>query len=134
VTSRRVLTVALAAILAASTGAGCSAKDSKTSESAKAASTQVTVNATDSECVLSASEGGTGSTTFVVTNNGNKVTELYVYDKDDRVLGEVENISPGLQRQLAVDFSQPGTYKVACKPGMVGDGIRTGFTVKANQP
>ena len=133
-TSRRVLTVTLAAILAASTGAGCSAKDSKTSESGQAASTQVTVNATDSECALSASEGRTGSTTFVVTNNGNKVTELYVYDKDDRVLGEVENISPGLQRELAVEFSQPGTYKVACKPGMVGDGIRTGFTVKGNQP
>lgn len=128
----QIRTATLAAIAAALFVAGCSAKESETSEGSTGAGAQVTVNATDSECVLSASDGGTGSTTFVVTNNGTKVTELYVYDKDDRVLGEVENISPGLERQLAVQFSQPGSYKVACKPGMVGDGIRATFTVNGS--
>jgi iron uptake system component EfeO len=130
VTSPRIFTASFIAMLATFAVAGCSTKESGTSDSGKAAGVEVTVNATDSECALSASEGGIGSTTFVVTNNGSKVTELYVYDKDDRVLGEVENISPGLQRQLAVQFSQSGPYKVACKPGMVGDGIRADFTVK----
>jgi len=129
-TPPRILTASLVAGLATFALVGCSTKESATSDSGKAAGPEVTVNATDSECVLSASTGGVGSTTFVVTNNGSKVTELYVYDKDDRVLAEVENISPGLQRQLAVEFSQPGLYRLACKPGMVGDGIRADFTVK----
>ena len=33
--------------------------------------------------------------TFVITNNGTKVTEFYVYGEGERVMGEVENISPG---------------------------------------
>ncbi len=44
-------------------------------------------------------------------------------------MGEVENISPGLQRKLIVQLAQPGTYQTACKPGMIGDGIRGDFTV-----
>jgi iron uptake system component EfeO len=66
----------------------------------------------------------------VITNNGTKVTEFYIYGEGDRVLGEVENISPGLQRKLVVQLSEPGIYKTACKPGMVGDGIRADFVVK----
>ena len=30
---------------------------------------------------------------------------------------------------LHVELSEPGTYQTACKPGMVGDGIRADFTV-----
>ena len=33
----------------------------------------------------------------------------------------------GLQRQLVVQFDEPGSYTVACKLGMVGDGIRGDF-------
>ena len=35
-----------------------------------------------------------GTTTFVITNNGAKVTEFYVYADGGGVLGEAENISP----------------------------------------
>lgn len=121
--------ILLTAIVVGMAVSSCAAKESKTAESTSAA--QVTVNATDTECVLSASGGGTGATTFVVTNNGTKATEFYVYDKAGGVLEEVENISPGLKRELTVEFKDAGTYKVACKPGMVGDGIRSDFTVKA---
>ena len=65
----------------------------------------------------------------MITNNGDKVTEFYVYGEGERVMGEVENISPGLQRKLIVQLSEPGTYQTACKPGMVGDGIRGNFKV-----
>ena len=43
-------------------------------------------------------------------------------------MGEVENIGPGLSRDLVVDLPK-GTYEGACKPGMVGDGIRETLTV-----
>lgn len=121
-----VLTAALA-VLALS---GCQAKE----ESARAAEgseapAQITVDASDTSCQLSGTAGSTGANTFVITNNGNKVTEFYVYGEGERVMGEVENISPGLQRKLVVQLSQPGTYQTACKPGMIGDGIRNDFTV-----
>ncbi|MEH3138579.1 MAG: peptidase M75 family protein [Mycobacterium kyogaense] len=112
---------------------GCQAKQ----ESANAAEgtdapAQITVNASDSSCELSGTAGKTGANTFVVTNNGNKVTEFYVYGEGERVMGEVENISPGLQRKLIVQLSQPGTYQTACKPGMIGDGIRADYTVSGD--
>jgi iron uptake system component EfeO len=43
-------------------------------------------------------------------------------------MGEVENIAPGLTRELLVELPA-GDYETACKPGMVGDGIRSGLTV-----
>ena len=66
---------------------------------------------------------------FTVTNSGSKVNEFYVYAEGDRIMGEVENIAPGLTRELLVELPEPGTYETACKPGMVGDGIRAPFTV-----
>ncbi|TRW78265.1 peptidase M75 family protein [Mycolicibacterium sp. 018/SC-01/001] len=121
-----VLSTAVAALALS----GCQAKE----EPANAAEgtdapAQVTVNASDNSCELSGTEGKTGANTFVVTNNGNKVTEFYVYGEGERVMGEVENISPGLQRKLIVQLSQPGTYQTACKPGMIGDGIRADYKV-----
>ncbi len=44
-------------------------------------------------------------------------------------MGEVENIGPGLTRQLIVEVPDGGKYTTACKPGMIGDGIRGDFTV-----
>lgn len=123
-------TATFAVILAGVSMAGCTAKESKSADSSTTTPAEVTVDATDTACTLSATEAGTGTTTFVITNNGTKVTEFYVYGEGDRVLGEVENVSPGLQRKLVVQLSQPGTYRTACKPGMIGDGIRADFTVK----
>ena len=116
---------------AALTVSGCSTKESVSSEKKADSGDQITVTATDTACTASLTEGKTGPTNFSVINNGTKVTEFYVYGKDNSVLDEVENISPGLKRELTVDFKEPGTYRLACKPGMAGDGIRTDFTVKA---
>ena len=125
-----VRTVLVMTAVAALSLVGCSAKKSDESQGSAPAGTQVSVTATDTTCELSATEGSTGATTFAVTNNGTKATELYVYTKDGSVLAEVENVSPGLKRDLIVDLTEPGTYKLACKPGGVGDGIRADFTVK----
>lgn len=109
---------------------GCTAKESKPAENAGSSSAaEIAVNAGDSECTLSATTAGTGNHTFVITNSGTKVTEFYVYGKSNDVIAEAENISPGVARRLDVQFREPGTYQTACKPGMVGDGIRAPLTV-----
>ena len=88
----------------------------------------ISVDAGDSSCELSATKLDAGPLTFEVTNSGSKVTEFYVYAEGDRIMGEVENIDPGLSRNLVVDLPN-GIYEGACKPGMVGDGIRQTLTV-----
>lgn len=103
--------------------AGCTAKSESNTGGA------IAVTATDTSCDVATTSAQTGTSTFNVTNNGSKVTEFYVYGAGDRVMGEVENIGPGLSSQLIVALNEPGTYQTACKPGMVGDGIRGDFTV-----
>jgi iron uptake system component EfeO len=88
----------------------------------------VQVTATDAECKISHTEVPAGVTSFTVTNQGTKVTEFYVYAAGDRVMGEVENIGPGVSRELHVELAA-GSYQTACKPGMSGTGIRGPFTV-----
>lgn len=129
------LAATAAALLAGISLTSCTAKESTPAAeesgttSGSSAPAEVTVEATDTECTLSGAEGATGANTFKITNNGSKVTEFYVYDEGDRVMGEVENVSPGLSRTLIVQLTQPGTYQTACKPGMIGDGIRADYTV-----
>lgn len=106
--------------LAALSLAAC-ADDPKTSGA-------LTVDASDSSCKVSMTDLKAGPSTFKVTNKGSKVTEFYVYAEGDRIMGEVENIGPGLSRNLVVDLPK-GTYEGACKPGMVGDGIRQKISV-----
>jgi iron uptake system component EfeO len=119
-----------AAALAAVALSSCQAKEeAKPADPGKSTPADITVTASDTACQLSGTEATTGPSTFVITNNGNKVTEFYVYGEGERVMGEVENISPGLQRKLIVQLSEPGTYQTACKPGMVGDGLRGDFKV-----
>jgi iron uptake system component EfeO len=125
---------AAAALLAGISLTSCTPKESATGSggsdsSADSAPAQITVNASDTECELSGTEAATGPNTFVITNNGTKVTEFYVYGEGERVMGEVENISPGLERKLVVQLAEPGTYQTACKPGMIGDGLRGDFKV-----
>jgi iron uptake system component EfeO len=43
-------------------------------------------------------------------------------------MAEVENIAPGLSRELLTELPA-GEYEAVCKPGMVGDGIRRTLTV-----
>ncbi len=120
---------ATAALLAGFSLASCQAKDSSPSTEGKAKAAPITVDASETGCKLSGTTATTGPTTFVVNNTGEKVTEFYVYGEGERVMGEVENISPGLKRQLIVQLTEPGTYQTSCRPGMVGDGIRGDFTV-----
>lgn len=93
-----------------------------------AAAGDLTVRASDSGCDISSTKLKAGLSTFKVTNDGSKVTEFYIYADGDRIMGEVENIGPGLSRNLVIDLPK-GSYEGACKPGMIGDGIRQALTV-----
>jgi len=89
----------------------------------------IKVEASDTACAVSATTAGAGNVTFEITNKGTKVTEFYLYAEGDRIMGEVENIAPGLNRRLIVEVADAGKYQTACKPGMAGNGIRGDFTV-----
>ena len=90
---------------------------------------KVTVTSTDTDCHVSDVDAPSGNVVFTVTNGGSKVTEFYLLGKDGlQIIGEVENIGPGLTRDLVLRAT-PGSYVTACKPGMVGDGIRADFKV-----
>lgn len=89
----------------------------------------IAVISTDDDCTLSKEEVGPGTVVFEVTNEGSEVTEFYLLSESgEQVVGEVENIGPGLTRNLVANAA-PGKFLTACKPGMVGDGIRVPFEV-----
>ncbi len=89
----------------------------------------LTVESSADACDVSSAEAPSGTLTFSVTNTGSDVTEFYLLGDDGlRIISEVENIGPGLTRDLVVQ-ADPGDYYTACKPGMVGEGIRSEFTV-----
>lgn len=90
--------------------------------------TVITVSSTADACELSATSAPIGAVTFEVTNDGSETTEFYLYASDgSTIVGEVEDIGPGLTRDLRADL-EAGSYVTACKPGMTGDGIRGEFT------
>lgn len=89
----------------------------------------ITVTASDNACQVSTTTAPAGNITFQIANQGTKVTEFYLYGPGDRIMGELENIAPGLTRRLIVEVAEAGTYQAACKPGMAGAGIRSPFTV-----
>ncbi|MFC4945685.1 iron uptake system protein EfeO [Pseudonocardia sp. GCM10023141] len=130
--SRRTRTGMATATLAvaAAAMAGCtSTAPPAAAPGAPAAGGPITVKAADTACEVSATTAAAGKLTFSINNAGSKVTEFYLYATGDRIMGEVENIGPGLTRQLIVEVPDGGTYTTACKPGMVGDGIRAPFTI-----
>src|SRR5918995_4834354 len=120
---RRSLT-GLAALAAVAAGSACTS----TEDTGGSGGGAVEVSASDESCELSDTDLDAGLHTFEVTNEGSQVTEFYVYAEGDRIMQEVENIGPGLTRELRVELPA-GDYEGACKPGMIGDGIRTPISV-----
>jgi iron uptake system component EfeO len=114
-----VLTLAaLTTAACASTGGGGGGK----------AADSIAVTSTEDACDVGTTELKAGTHHFQVANKGSKLTEFYVYDAGDTIVAEVENIAPGLSRELLAELS-PGLYQAVCKPGMTGAGIRQTLTV-----
>ena len=108
--------------------AGCVSNDPAASAPSSPSGT-ISVSSDADACKVSATQAPSGTVTFAVTNTGDDVTEFYLLDSDGlRVVAEVENVGPGLSRDLVAQV-EPGTYFTVCKPGMIGDGLRAPFTV-----
>ncbi|MGW6137044.1 iron uptake system protein EfeO [Streptomyces sp. NPDC055140] len=120
------LTVVTAAATAATLAAvtGCTQK----SDAKSGGDRVVEVTATDDKCDVSKTEFPAGHVELSIENKGSKVTEVYVLFPDDRIVSERENIGPGTKQKLTAEV-KAGSYEIACKPGMKGDGIRQKVTV-----
>src|SRR5436190_9621156 len=90
--------------------------------------TVVKVTATDTTCNLDRHDAPSGDIRFDVHNQGEVVTEVYLYGPGDRIMNEVENVQAADQGTFLAEVGG-GSYEVACKPNMLGDGIRQPFTV-----
>ncbi|MCS5496578.1 EfeM/EfeO family lipoprotein [Cnuibacter physcomitrellae] len=110
--------------------AGCVPNNPSSSDAAGA----ITVDSSADSCTVSADSATSGTLTFSVTNSGDQVTEFYLLGDDGlRIVGEIENVGPGISRDLVVQ-AQPGDYYTVCKPGMVGDGVgKAAFTVSGDR-
>ncbi|WUV11956.1 EfeM/EfeO family lipoprotein [Amycolatopsis sp. NBC_01488] len=132
---RNIRRTPLALLAGATALVALAACDSKgDAAGAAAAGGPIKVSASDTACDVSATTANAGNLTFEITNEGTKVTEFYLYAEGDRIMGEVENIAPGLNRRLIVEVADAGKYQTACKPGMAGTGIRGEFTVTGGAP
>ncbi|MFD0278856.1 iron uptake system protein EfeO [Kitasatospora sp. NPDC127111] len=123
--SARRSTAATLLTLAVATAAlaGCSQKKDD-----KASADAVKVNATDTACEVSKTSFPAGHVVIDIDNKGSKTTEVYVYGAGDKIITERENIGPGTNATINAEI-KAGSYEIACKPGMVGDGIRQKVTV-----
>jgi iron uptake system component EfeO len=113
------------ALLSVATLTACGGSSSGTS-TANAKNT-ANIDATDTTCKLDKTQFSAGTVHFAVKNNGSKVTEVYIF-AGKRIVTEKENIGPGTSYKLTSSL-KAGSYQVACKPGMTGDGIRTTIKV-----
>ncbi|MFG1665079.1 cupredoxin domain-containing protein [Streptomyces sp. Y7] len=122
----RPAALALLAVTPVTLLTACTQKGSSNGDGASGA---IEVRATDDACELSRTSAPAGSIAFEVANEGSKITEFYLYSPGKKVVSEVEGIGPATSRTMTVKVTEPGAYTTACKPGMVGDGIRGEFTV-----
>jgi iron uptake system component EfeO len=118
--------VAVAALgLAACGSSGSSTTGGSGSGSGK--TVKFTLN--DDGCTPKNVKIASGSTTFNGTGNSAKVTEFEVLSKDGIILGERENLTPGLDGGFTLNL-QPGTYDISCS---TGDHAPTGTLVVSGQ-
>ncbi|MFE4537735.1 iron uptake system protein EfeO [Streptomyces scopuliridis] len=120
---RLSVVTATAAVAALTAVTGCAEKSD-----AKAGDGAVQVTATDDSCEVSTKEFPAGHVELAVENKGTKITEVYLLFPDDRIVTERENIGPGTKAKITAEV-KAGSYEIACKPGMKGDGIRQQVTV-----
>jgi iron uptake system component EfeO len=124
--ARRLLSTSATAAAGVLVLAGCSGIFESTD--AAAGSKPVTVKASDAACDVDRTQLSAGPNVLAITNSGAKVTEVYVYTPDGRIVTERENIGPGLAVNLTFEVAA-GDYVISCRPGQTGTGIRQKITV-----
>jgi len=116
--ARLSVVTATAAVAALTAVTGCTEKGSS-----EGGDRVINVTATDSKCEISKKEFPAGHVEIAIENKGSKVTEVYVLFPDDRIVTERENIGPGTKQKVTAEV-KTGDYRIVCKPGMRGKGIR----------
>ena len=108
---RRALSVlSVAGLVFLVTGCG---SDSKGSSGAKTLEFTIT----DEGCNPAQTSTVPGSTNFHVKNTGaNSITEFEVLDSTGHIVGEKENLTPGLEGSFTIDLKE-GAYTLACPGG-----------------
>jgi iron uptake system component EfeO len=92
---------------------GCGSSSKTTADSSV---TRVEITLTDAGCEPARIEIASGRSKFEITNDGaEKVTEFEVLD-GDKVLGEKENLTPGLSGDFTITL-KAGTYRTLCPNG-----------------
>lgn len=116
---RNSLPVILTAGAAALSLAACSstAKDDKTAEKTTSKiGVTLTSSSSGDKCTLDATKAHAGPVTFTVTNkNSTAITEVEL-QSNQRILGEKENLAPGLKPVSFTVTLDGGKYRVYC-PG-----------------
>jgi iron uptake system component EfeO len=120
---RSLLAAGLVVLAAGLSLAACAGGD------APVAAEQLAVTSSDDVCTIDDDRVAAGPVTLTVVNEGDQVTEVYVYGDGDAIVGEKEDITPGSSADFTVEL-EPGRFEIVCKPGQTGDGIRTELTVE----
>lgn len=122
-----VLTLSAAAIFGA---IACGGSDDKKGEGGEDEPTEVKVVLTNDGCTPATIKTKTGPTKFLVSNkDAASVTELEILE-GNHVLGEVENIKPGVSRSFTISL-QPGTFEMYCPGGSKSERGKLTATGKA---
>jgi iron uptake system component EfeO len=123
------LTGAALLLGAAATLAACSGPAAATNAPASAAAgviasgqpttptvRQVNVTISDAGCGPQTLSVPAGPTTFIVTNTGSSNVLEYEIEQNGRIIGEVENVIPGIDRSFTLNL-KPGAYILNCPGG-----------------
>ena len=134
-THRRLPLLALGAALAVLGLAGCgSGSSSGGSGGGAAGSRTVHVTLSDDGCSPTSVTVPTGPVTFAVANAGSSaVTELELLSTGGIILGERENVVPGISSSFTLNV-QPGHYVLSCPNGSHHDKASLTVTGKAHKP
>jgi iron uptake system component EfeO len=107
-----VAAVALSASVLVACGSSDSG-DSSTTGSAKGA-TRLDFELVDAGCTPADATAPAGPVTIAAVNNGTaKTDEIELKDADGIIMGERENLAPGLSADFTLTL-QPGRYKILC--------------------
>jgi iron uptake system component EfeO len=108
-------------VLALGIGAALALGACGSSDSTGAAKLAFTL--TDQGCTPDKASVPAGPVSITVTNGGStKVTELELQDKGGIILGERENLTPGISGTFSLDI-QPGSYVLFCPSGDLTRGV-----------
>ncbi|MDT7745286.1 MAG: iron uptake system component EfeO [Actinomycetota bacterium] len=128
---RRRGSAVVGALAVAVVTAGLLAACSSGSGDQAAQGSKVSMTLSDAGCAPQPASVPAGPVVFTVTNSGtSKVTEGEV-QKDNRILGEKENVVAGLSSDFSLRLD-PGTYTVYC-PGAAQDTAQLTVTGQAGQ-